>query len=147
MIVTPSRGDTMRRHHDPKIEWLRGIAPFAHLSPAELRTLASTADRATVASGTVLVSSGHVGRECFVLIDGEVEVVRGGGVLARLGPGNIVGELSMMAAPTTNADVIARTDLDVAVFERRAFQRALHEARQFRSDVEHTVEERLRPTA
>lgn len=126
----------VRRHRDPKLDWLRSIAPLRALPVGELRALAAIADRAQLAAGTVLASQGRLGGELFVIVSGEVEVRRDGVALARLGPGSTVGELALLGGTHRSADVVAITDVEAAVFGRRAFEQAMARSAGFRRTVE-----------
>ena len=47
-------------------------------------------------AGSLIVDQGQTGREAFVILDGNVTVKRNGRKVATLGPGAIVGELSLL---------------------------------------------------
>jgi serine/threonine protein kinase len=65
-------------------------------------------------AGEVFIHDGAVD-ECLYLIgEGEVEVRRGNQVLARLGIGNIVGEMAILNRQPRNADVVAVTDCQLS---------------------------------
>ena len=62
---------------------------------------------------------GERGDELVVILEGEVEVRRDGAVLARLGPGEIVGEVALLDdAARRTATVIACTPVAVAYISR-----------------------------
>ena len=124
------------RHPDAKISWLRAIPGFEVLSRTELRELAATADRTAAPAGRLLVTQGGRGLECFVIAAGELEVRRDGEVVARIGPGSVVGELALLDNAVRNADVVALTDVEVAVFDVRSFRRALIDNPRFKTLVE-----------
>lgn len=128
------------RHPDTKIAWLRSIPGFEALSRAEIRDLAAAADRTSARAGRVLVTEGGRGLECFVVADGELEVTRGGTFVARIGPGSVVGEVALLDNAVRNADVVALTDVEVAVFDPRSFRTALGANPRFRELVEHLAE-------
>jgi CRP-like cAMP-binding protein len=130
-----------RSRRDQKLPWLRTIPGFDVLSNAELEELAATADRTIVMAGAQLVTQGGRGLECFVLADGEAEVRRGDQVIARIGPGTVVGELALLDATLRNADVFAVTDLEVAVFDVRSFLRAINDNPRFDAMVKRFAEE------
>ncbi|MEO5712352.1 MAG: mechanosensitive ion channel family protein [Luteolibacter sp.] len=69
-----------------------------------------------------LVTRGHAGESMFVILDGGVEVVGKTGtgpriILARLGPGEFFGEMSLLTGAPRNATV--RAELDTLVLEIR----------------------------
>jgi hypothetical protein len=61
------------------------------------------------------------GREFLIIVDGTATVRRQGRVVATLGTGDFVGELSMLAGVPRTATVTADTDLTVEALNRREF--------------------------
>lgn len=81
-----------------------------------------------VPPGTVVIREGEVGQGLFVILLGEVEVVRGeGGMeeqsLARLGAGDLFGEMSLIEDKPTNATVRALVPTTILFLGREYFQR------------------------
>jgi CRP/FNR family cyclic AMP-dependent transcriptional regulator len=112
---------------DKKVESLKRAPLFAGLSRKELVQLARLADDTEVPAGRVLCEEGDRGREFFVLVEGEVEVRRKGRKVATLGPGDFIGEISLVEPTPRTATVTARTPLRFFVLTPRDFQRMLDE--------------------
>ena len=79
-------------------------------------------------AGTVVIREGDAGKGLFVILLGEVEVVRdAGGVgeekLARLRSGEIFGEMSLLADTPTTATVRALVPTTILFLGRDYFQR------------------------
>jgi CRP/FNR family transcriptional regulator, cyclic AMP receptor protein len=129
----------MGRKRDEKLTWLARVLPLEGLTEAELDVLGSTSDRVTFPAGHQLARQDDVGREAFVIIAGEVEVVRDGEHLAVLGPGDVVGELAVLGGWRRTADLVVRTDLEAIVFDVRSFQKAMHVSDRLRRHVEQAV--------
>jgi Protein kinase domain/Cyclic nucleotide-binding domain/Inner membrane component of T3SS, cytoplasmic domain len=95
-------------------------APFDLLqgfSPEQTALLRSKFTPLSVTAGELLIRAGDPGDCLYILRDGEVEVAspppaEGGGrkLLARLGPGHVVGEMALLNREPRNADVFAVTD-------------------------------------
>lgn len=115
-----------RRKRDGKLERLAAVEPFRRFDVEELRLVGTTADITWCAAGTSLIEYGRLGSECFVVIDGEVSVTVDDHEVARLGKGEVFGELSLLDGTPRSASVTAVTDVELAVFDRRSFDRALH---------------------
>lgn len=124
-----------RSSTDPKVAWLAGLPWWRDLPAEDLRVLATTGDRATVPAGSTMMTEGELGRETAVIVSGDVEVVHDGRVLARLGPGDVVGELSILEHGPRNADVRAATDVELLVFSLRGLQQAMAASEVVRSQV------------
>lgn len=106
---------------------LQRIGIFTGCSSSDLALLARAADELSLPSGTELTRQGDIGREAFVLLTGRAEVRRDGTTVAQLGPGDVVGELSLLDGGPRSATVVAGTDLDVLVLSRPAFHAVLDE--------------------
>ncbi|MFT5012338.1 MAG: putative RND superfamily exporter protein [Patiriisocius sp.] len=79
--------------------------------------------------GEKLVEQGTMGRSMFMLLDGEANVVRRDGdverVLARLVPGQIIGEVGYIRAIERTADVTATTAVSALRFDYDRMQKDL----------------------
>jgi CRP-like cAMP-binding protein len=110
-----------------EIELLKGIPLFATLSQKDLRFLSKVAHQMTYEPGARLTSQDEMGVTFFVVIEGEVDVVVGGKVRSRLGPGDHFGEMSIIDRAPRSADVIAATPLRCLVFTQWEFRPFLKE--------------------
>ena len=106
---------------------LSEIPLFSGCSQKDLQHLVRAADEVTIGAGTVLTREGDVGREVFIILGGAAEVVRDEQVVASLGPGDHVGELSLLDGGPRTATVTASTDVDLLVLSRPAFNGVLDE--------------------
>ncbi len=100
---------------------------FAPFGPAERRHLMGEFEGRSVGPDQVLVEQGRPGEALFVLLSGAVEVdVDGTRVLARLGPGEVFGEMSLLSGHPTGARVRTLRSAYVLRLARERF-RALAE--------------------
>ena len=106
---------------DTKEASLKGSPLFEDLSKGELAQLARQSEDVEVPAGKVLCSEGDPAREFFVIVDGEVEVTRNGKLLATRGPGDLIGEIALLADVPRTATVTAKTALRVFVLTAQAF--------------------------
>lgn len=91
-------------------EQLAEIGLFGGLNEEVLRELAGSLDAMLLDPGTVVMREGEQAREMFVVISGELEVLRrsrGGseGRVAMLGPGSWVGDMSILDVQPRSATV------------------------------------------
>ncbi|HEX5502443.1 MAG TPA: Crp/Fnr family transcriptional regulator [Thermomicrobiales bacterium] len=108
---------------------LRRVALFARLAPDQLVALAGGLRVATVAARTTLMTVAQPGRRVYVILSGAVKVgvEHADGrevVLALLGPGDVVGEMSLVdqldrSASVTTLEVTALAWMDGAAFRRQ----------------------------
>jgi CRP/FNR family transcriptional regulator, cyclic AMP receptor protein len=116
-----------RLHQDKKVDSLKRAPLFSDLSRKELGQLARLTDDVEVPAGRVLCKEGDHGREFFVLVEGKVDVARGGIRVASLGAGDFVGEISLVEPTPRTATVTATTPLRMFVLTPKDFQQMLEE--------------------
>lgn len=100
---------------------LRQVQLFDGVRSQELAAVDRLFTEVALPAGTNLIAEGGVGREFFVIAQGEVAVFRGRKEVARLHPGDFVGEVSLLGDGLRNATVRALTDVRVLVQNRREF--------------------------
>lgn len=109
------------------VDRLARIPLFSGCSDRDLKRLVRASDEVSLDAGTVLTSEGELGREVFVILTGAAEVTREGTVVATLGPGDHVGELSLLDGGPRTATVTTTEDTTVLVLTRQAFNGVLDE--------------------
>jgi CRP-like cAMP-binding protein len=126
-----------------KVEALKRVPLFAGLSKKHLAELARVTDDLAVEPGTVICREGALGQEFFVLVDGEVEVTKGGKRIAARGGGEFFGEVALLATVKRTATVTAATPVRCFVMLRGDFRRVLEENPGLRAKVMDAMGERL----
>lgn len=91
------------------IESLKGVAMFRDVPEQTLQRLERMARERNYNPGDDIMSQGQEGVGVFVLLDGEVEVVRDGQALATLGPGAFFGEMAILDHYRRSGTVRARS--------------------------------------
>ena len=71
---------------------------FAGLTRRQRRKVERLFTSATFRPGRRLMEEGTHGRECLVIVSGTVVVERHGERIAELGPGDVVGEVALLAS-------------------------------------------------
>jgi len=112
---------------DAKVEALAQVPLFEGLSKKHLRALARVTEDVEVKAGTVLCREGRLGREFFVIVDGTVEVTKGGELLATREAGEFFGEIALITTTTRTATVTAKTPLRCFILTRGDFRIVLDE--------------------
>lgn len=106
---------------------LREIPLFADLDGDELDAIARVATELDLPAGKVLMREGEFAHEMFVVIQGTVEVTRGGAHIADIGPGGFAGEMALLTHAKRNSTVITKTAVDVIHIDGRSFSALLDE--------------------
>ena len=93
------------------LEQLRRVPLFAELSEDDLSWIADAGEAVELSGGDLLAGEGDPGDALFVIISGELEVVKRSRTtdipIAVLGPGEIVGEMAIFEAQPRMASVRA----------------------------------------
>lgn len=112
----------LRRRAD-KADVLRKVPLFSGLSQRHLHLIASEADEVRKEAGAVLTRQGGLGLEFLLILEGSARVERDGKVIARLGPGDFFGEMSLIDGLPRSATVIAEDPTALLVIEARSFRK------------------------
>ena len=100
---------------------LSKVSLFSSCSNKDLEKIAKAGDEVTVEAGATIVDQGQTGREAFVLLKGSATVRRNAKKVATLGPGAVIGELSLLDHGPRTATVVADTDCTMLVISQRQF--------------------------
>jgi CRP/FNR family cyclic AMP-dependent transcriptional regulator len=130
---------------DAKIELLRHVTLFSGLSKRELGEIARIADEIDFPAGKVLIEEGKTGRQFFVLIDGSVDVTKGGRQLPSRGGREFFGEISLVSGSPTTATVTTTSPTRALVIAPRHFRALLDRSPSIQRRVLHSFSERLAP--
>jgi CRP/FNR family cyclic AMP-dependent transcriptional regulator len=117
----------MRHKHDGRIEQLRQVALFQACTQSELRELASITTEIDATAGTVLCRQGEVGRECYIVIEGEATVTIGDADIDTVGPGGFFGEMALLDGGPRVATVTAASAMRLLVLSRPEFTQLLYD--------------------
>jgi len=113
------------------------------LSQRELAHVVAAGTRVTVPQGWSLMWERTPADKAYLVRSGEVAIRRDGVEVARLGPGDVVGETAIVEHRLRTATVVAATPLDVVHFTDDAVSRLCREVPAFRQALARTVAERL----
>ncbi len=103
----------------PSLQHLRQRL-FPGLRPRELLKLADQGEWRALPAGARVLEEGAERGELLALVSGKVRVERGGEILAKLGPGHLLGEMSFLTGEALSATVIAESAVRVLAWEHEA---------------------------
>ncbi|GIX48244.1 MAG: hypothetical protein KatS3mg131_2455 [Candidatus Tectimicrobiota bacterium] len=114
-------------------------------------TLPPELPRRRLPAGTALFHEGEVGEHMYLVVDGRLQVSKqvvasADKVLSVLGPGQFVGEMSLLTGAKRSATVTALTDSEVAEIDREAFVQLLHDQPQAGLELMRQMAQRLEET-
>jgi diguanylate cyclase (GGDEF)-like protein len=108
---------------------LARVPLFEGLSREELRWIAEAAEARTFAEGECLFEIGEPGNSLFVVTAGTVQVLHphrsANFALARIGPGEFIGEMSLLDDSPRSATAKAICDVEAIVLDKAVFHRLL----------------------
>jgi CRP-like cAMP-binding protein len=131
------------RGSNSKIELIKRVPLFSKLSKTRLKEVASIADEIDLPQGKNLTREGERGREFFVLIEGGAEVRKGERRVNTLGPGDFLGEISLITKVPRTATVTTSEPTRLLVITDRAFAQLLRDSPEISQGVLEAVGERL----
>ena len=130
--------------HDRRAELLSACPLFKGIDAVGLAGLADLATSVDFPAGHVIARQGEIGTGFFVVIDGSVRVMRDGAVVARLGPGEFFGELSVLDRMPRNATVAAEAPTSCLALASWDFEKVLLEQPALTLSILRGVAARLR---
>ncbi|MDO8391552.1 MAG: cyclic nucleotide-binding domain-containing protein [Actinomycetota bacterium] len=107
------------------LEHLRNVTLFQGCSTKDLEKIAKASDEISMPAGSLIVDQGQTGREAFIVLEGSVSVKRNGKKVNALGPGTVVGELSLLDHGPRTATVVCETDCVLLLLDQRHFMGVL----------------------
>ncbi|MEM7091415.1 MAG: cyclic nucleotide-binding domain-containing protein [Actinomycetota bacterium] len=113
----------------------------------ELRVLSGLATLVDVPAGTSLTSQGTAGRQAVVVVSGTASVLRDNNVIATVGAGDLIGEMSLLTGEPRNATVVADTELSVYALSPREFSSLLSQCPRLAQSITATAVKRLSEVA
>ncbi len=105
---------------------------FSELTQEDLRSLAEAARIRAYQPGEVIVREGDRAAGCFILLSGRVEVIKGADtpkpvVLAKMGTGELFGEMAMIDDQPRSATVQAVEPTECVALRRSDFMAELRQ--------------------
>jgi CRP/FNR family transcriptional regulator, cyclic AMP receptor protein len=120
---------------DQKATMLSSVPLFAGLGTKQLGEIERLADEVSVKAGKVLAKEGAPAHEFFVILDGSVEIARGGKPLRTLGAGEYFGEIALIGKVPRTASATALTPVSLLVVGHREFTTLLANHQAIRDKV------------
>jgi CRP-like cAMP-binding protein len=110
----------------PDFESLRSVPLFSELSEDEVARVARLAFVKPYRQGATLFLEGMPGEVLYVILKGSVDILKrqagGEGKLASLGPGDFLGEMSLIDDALRSASAKVAEDSELLVVTRKCFR-------------------------
>lgn len=125
------------------VEQLQELGTFDPVDDAELLRIVRTGRVHTLPQGWSLIWERTPPDKAYVVLRGEVDIRLRGETVARLGAGNVLGEVAIVQHRLRTATVVAATDLEVLHFTRDEVDRLYDEVPAFRAALDRAVDEHV----
>lgn len=129
-----------------KVLFLKSIDLFSQIPSEDLARVALIAAEVEFEPGATLMTEGEMGDSMYLVLEGEVEVVKGHTPVATLGPRECVGEMAILDSDPRSATVRARGFTRALMVEREDFYDLLDERLDIARGVIKVLCRRLRET-
>jgi CRP/FNR family transcriptional regulator, cyclic AMP receptor protein len=131
--------------HNEKVDLIKQAPLFWNCSKRELEQIARIADEIDLREGKEMTRQGERGREFFVLLEGDADVIKDGRSINRLGSGDFFGEIALVSNSPRTATVTATSPVRALVITDRSFRRLLAEQPEIQNKVLSALAARLAP--
>jgi glucose-6-phosphate 1-dehydrogenase len=122
---------------------LKKVTIFEDGEPLFLSQLVLALRPEVATAGKVLIRKGDKGREMYIVVRGEAEVVDDAGrVLKTFRDGDFFGEIALLIDTPRTATVRAKTACDLMALDKASFDRILHDYPHFADGVLRVARER-----
>lgn len=91
------------------VDYLKKVPLFEGLTEAEVTEVALASQERDFPAGAFVVTQGSPGLGFYLLVEGDVEVLRNRKAVAELGPGGFFGEMSLLDEAPRSASIVAKT--------------------------------------
>lgn len=128
---------------------LGSIPLFQDLSKQDLVDLAGKVTERSYAPGEVLVQKGETGDSLLLIVDGAVKIIGENAqgeelILNQCGPGETIGEMSLLDQSPRSASVVALKATRVLELDRAAFTETIHQRPELSLLLIRSISSRLR---
>ncbi len=127
-ILSDADADAGGRDALAKLDTLKGMFLFRDLDMSELARVLESSVLRRAEAGDMLIREGSREHSLYLILDGELEVIKNGVVLARFGKGGHVGEMALVSGAPRSASVSATRPTRFLEIRREQWEGLLHRA-------------------
>ena len=108
-----------------------------------VKELATVGTAVNIPEGWSIIMEATPADSAYIVLDGTVEIRRAGGVIARLGSGDVFGEIALVNHSLRNASVVASSPIRALRLEEDAIAVLLQHDQTFADTLRASAESRL----
>jgi CRP/FNR family transcriptional regulator, cyclic AMP receptor protein len=110
---------------------VESVPRLAALPPETKTALAEAFDEVTVTAGERIINQGDFAYELFAILEGAALVEQDGDVVAKLGRGDVCGEIGLLVTGRRTAAIVADTPMRLLALFDQSFRRLCREHAEF----------------
>ncbi len=134
---------------DMYFQYLKNVYFFQSLADADIARIQEVCREETVESDRIVVSENTSGDNCYIILEGSVEIWKDFGKpesdrIAVIGPGEVFGELALIDDLPRSATVITKEDSRFLLVSRNDFTRIIQESNPISLSIMKTVSTKIR---
>ena len=126
---------------DPAV--LKKVNRLESLDDADLAAVVKAGRHVHLPADWSLIGENTPADKAYLILDGTVSVRRHGEEIARLGPGDVIGEIAIVNHKLRTASVVSLTPLEVVHFTRESLEQLIEEVPAFGEAIRGTSADRL----
>jgi CRP/FNR family cyclic AMP-dependent transcriptional regulator len=128
---------------EPQPQKLKQLNRLEDLSDKDLKTVIQKGRHVHLPANWSLIWEKTPGDKAYLIVEGEVAVRKGKEEVARLGPGDVIGEMAIVGHKLRSASVVSVTPVEVIHFTKEGLQELLDEVPAFGAALRATTTDRL----
>ncbi len=121
-LIRPKLGEPVARDPMDMVFLLKGVPLLSDLSGEQLLPLTDVVQTVHVEAGDLVFAEGEPGNHLYVILEGEVEVLRGDERVAALGINECFGEMALLDSSARSASIRALRNVELLALARDDFQ-------------------------
>lgn len=121
---------------------VRRLQELTSLSEKDATTLVKAGQSVRVPEGWSIIFETTPSDKAYILLDGTVDVRRGGEKIAEVGPGGVIGEIGLLDRQLRSASVVAATRIEALHFTAEAIAELVDSVPAFSELFTHAAEGR-----
>ena len=129
------------------VDLLRQVPLFEGMTDQAISAVADLVDEVEFGDGQLITREGEAGDAFYVVVDGRLQISRGGAVIATQGPGDFLGEISLIDGRPRTATATAVGAVSALAIERPAFMSLIDRYPAVRLSVLMALTDRIRRDA
>lgn len=128
---------------EPQPQQLKRLTRLEDLSEKDLKKVIRKGSHVRLPADWSLIWEKTPGDKAYLIVKGEVAVRKGKQEVARLGPGDVIGEMAIVGHRLRSASVVSLTPVEVIHFTKESLTELLDEVPAFGAALRGTTADRL----